>query len=300
MFNIKKLLPLFVIGALLIAGCGSKSSSSSSSTLAKVKEEKTIVAAAEGSRIGLAYLDKNNELTGYEVEVLKEAAKRAGYKIQFKQADFADIFAGVAAGRYQIGFGSMAKNPTREEKYTFTKVPHYYEPAAFAFPQGFLKKHPVKKIDDIGGLRTYLNPAKDDSWQRFAEAFNKKFPEKSILITYSNEKWSDFYRRLNAGEGIDILKTKESRIHLLEQNFGYHFDFVVLPQSEMDKVGKLTNPNSYFLFPKTEEGVKMAEDFDKAIDALQKDGTLSKLSMKFLGSDYSSKANYEKTHQVKK
>jgi ABC-type amino acid transport substrate-binding protein len=299
MFSIKKLLPLIVIVALLIAGCG-KSSSDTSSSLAPVKEQKNIVAATGGTKIGIAYFDENNELTGYEVEVLKEAAKRAGYKIQFQTAKSADILAGISAGRYQINFDTLSKTPAQEEKYTFTKVPHYYEPAAFAFPKGFLKKHPVKKIDDLGNLRTCLTSGKENSWQRFVEAFRKKFPEKAIQVTYTKEGWADFYRRLNAGDGIDVLKTKESRIHLLEQEYGYHFDFVVLPQSEMDKVGKLTNPNAYFMFPKTEEGAKMAADFDKAINEMQKDGTLSKLSIKFLGSDYSSKANYEKSHQVKK
>ena len=74
---------------------------------------------------------------------------------------------------------------------------------------------------------------------------------------------------------------------------------MVLPQAEMDKVGKLTNPNTYFVFPKTEEGAKMAADFDKAIAELQKDGTLSKLSKEFLGNDYSSQENYEKAHAKK-
>ena len=275
---------------LLLGGCGSSDNTTSPT------QKKTIVAATEGSMKGIAYMDKNNKLTGYEVEVLREAAKKAGYNIQFQTTEFASIFAGIDSGRYQIGFGSISKTPIREEKYNFTKVTNYYEPAVFAFPRGFLAKHPVKKVEDLGGLRTYLNPTKGNAWQQYVEAFNKLHPDSPIKVTYSDEGWAAYYRRLNQDDGIDVLKTNETRLYLLTQEYGYQFDFVVLPQTEMDKVGKLTNPNTYFVFPKTKKGAKMAADFDKAIEALQKDGTLSKLSKQFLGNDYSSKENYDKAH----
>lgn len=57
---------------LLLGGCGSSDNTTSPT------QKKTIVAATEGSMKGIAYMDKNNKLTGYEVEVLREAAKKAG------------------------------------------------------------------------------------------------------------------------------------------------------------------------------------------------------------------------------
>lgn len=290
----KKWIPLLLAGLLMLGGCGTQSADNS-----KAQGKKTIVAATEGTMKGIAYLDKDNKLTGYEVEVLKAAAKKAGYDIKFQTTEFASIFAGIDSGRYQIGFGSISKTPIREQKYNFTKVTHYYEPAVFAFPKGFLAKHPVKHIEDLGGLRTYLNPTKGNAWQQYVEAFNAKYPDNPIKVTMSDEGWAAYYRRLNSDDGIDVLKTNETRLYMLGKEYGYQFDFVVLPQSEMDKVGKLTNPNTYFVFPKTEEGAKIAADFDKAIAELQKDGTLSKLSKEFLGNDYSSQENYEKAHAQK-
>lgn len=293
MKNKWKFLPLLLVGLMLLGGCGSQSGEKAQSG------KKTIVAATEGTMKGIAYMDKDNKLTGYEVEVLKAAAAKAGYDIQFQTTEFASIFAGIDSGRYQIGFGSISKTPIREKKYSFTKVTHYYEPAVFAFPKGFLQKHPVNHVEDLGGLRTYLNPTKGNAWQQYVEAFNAKYPDKPIQVTYSDEGWAAYYRRLNSDDGIDVLKTNETRLYMLSKEYGYQFDFVVLPQAEMDKVGKLTNPNTYFVFPKTEEGAKMAADFDKAIAELQKDGTLSKLSKEFLGNDYSSQENYEKAHTKK-
>ena len=144
MKNKWKFLPLLLVGLMLLGGCGSQSGEKAQSG------KKTIVAATEGTMKGIAYMDKDNKLTGYEVEVLKAAAAKAGYDIQFQTTEFASIFAGIDSGRYQIGFGSISKTPIREKKYSFTKVTHYYEPAVFAFPKGFLQKHPVNHVEDLG------------------------------------------------------------------------------------------------------------------------------------------------------
>ena len=75
--------------------------------------------------------------------------------------------------------------------------------------------------------------------------------------------------------------------------YGYQYDYVGLPQPELDRANGLADPNHWLIFPKTEEGRLLAEQFDNAITKLQKDGTLSQISLQFLGKDYSSRENYE-------
>ena len=71
MKNKWKFLPLLLVGLMLLGGCGSQSGEKAQSG------KKTIVAATEGTMKGIAYMDKDNKLTGYEVEVLKAAAAKA-------------------------------------------------------------------------------------------------------------------------------------------------------------------------------------------------------------------------------
>ena len=46
--------------------------------------------------------------------------------------------------------------------------------------------------------------------------------------------------------------------------------------------------NTYFLFGKNEEGAALREDVDKALKEMKEDGTLTKLSIEYTGSDYNS------------
>ena len=82
-------------------------------------KKKTIVAATEGPWKELLTWIRIISWQATKLKVLREAAKKAGYNIQFQTTEFASIFAGIDSGRYQIGFGSISKTPIREEKYKF-------------------------------------------------------------------------------------------------------------------------------------------------------------------------------------
>lgn len=279
-------------GIAFMSGCGG-SGKDAQSTAASGK--KTVVAATEGMVRPVSYVDKDGNLTGYEVAVLKAIGQELGYNIKFEKTEFTSMFAGVNSGRYQVGFGNLSKTAKRQEQFAFTSISHYYEPAGFFVTHGLLEKHPIHKIEDLGGLKTDTN-SKGDSWQRFIEAFNAKFPDNPIKATYSDEDWGAYYKRLNSGE-IDVIKGAESRTKIYSDEYGYHFDFVSLPQSELDRANGLAAPEQWFVFRKTKDGEALAAEFDKAITKLRDNGTLSKLSIEYLGRDYSSKANYEKDHQ---
>ena len=72
---------------------------------------------------------------------------------------------------------------------------------------------------------------------------------------------------------------------------------VSLPQDEMDKVSNWQIHNKWFISPRQKKVARIAADFDKAIQSMLDDNTLSKLSKETLGNDYSNKANYDKAHQ---
>jgi len=286
---------LGLAAVLLMGGCGGKEEKKAT---APANNKKVIVAATEGMVRPLSYVDKQGNLIGYEVDVLKAAAKKAGYEIKFEKTEFTSVFAGVDSGKYQMGFGCLNKTKKRMEKYTYSTAVHNFEPSGFFVPKGFAEKHPIKKIEDLGGMKTMCN-AKGDSWHTFVDIYNKKFPNNKIIVQYSDEDWGAYYSRLNSG-AINLLKGMESRTKLYADEYGYKYDYISLPQSELDKVNGLADPYKWFIYAKTEEGKKLAAEMDKALVELSKDGTLSKLSIQHLGSDYSSEEAYNKMHQGNK
>lgn len=291
-------LALVTAVGVLAAGCGgSGGEKKEAAKEAPKKEAKVLTCATEAMVRPVSYVDKDNNIVGYEVDVLNAIGKKLGYEIKFEKTEFASVFAGVDSGRYDLAFGGINKTKARLEKYNFTNVTHYYEPAGFFVTKGLLDKHPINKIEDLGGLVTYANP-KGDSWQLFIEAFNKKYPDNPIKVNYSDEDWGAYYIRLNKGT-MDIIKGAESRLPIYAEVYGYNYDFVSLPQEEYDKVNGLAEPEQWFVFRKNEHGEKLAREFDKAITELRDDGTLSKISIKDLGNDYSSKENYAKRNKKK-
>jgi polar amino acid transport system substrate-binding protein len=80
------------------------------------------------------YLDANNKLVGFDVDLLNAVAKQAGYATTYRQADFAKIVPAVANGTYDIGMSSFTDNKLREKQVDF--VDYFTAGILWASPAG--------------------------------------------------------------------------------------------------------------------------------------------------------------------
>ena len=104
------LVGLAAVGTLV--ACSSKSSSKSSG-------KRTIEVATVGTTKPFTY-DKDGELTGYEIEVMREIFKGSDkYEINFNKTEWSSIFAGLDGDRYQIGVSNLSYDKKRAEKYLY-------------------------------------------------------------------------------------------------------------------------------------------------------------------------------------
>ncbi len=90
-----------------------------------------------------------NELSGFDIEVTKEVARRLGVEACFVTPNWDLIVAGSWADRWDISIGSMTITPPRMEKLYFSQ-PYYTTPAAF-----FVHKDNTifQKPSDLSGKR---------------------------------------------------------------------------------------------------------------------------------------------------
>ncbi len=65
------------------------------------------------------------QLTGYDIEVIKAVAKEAGWQLKFVQAPFDSIFPALDANRIDVIANQVTINPEREARYLFSK-PYTY------------------------------------------------------------------------------------------------------------------------------------------------------------------------------
>jgi polar amino acid transport system substrate-binding protein len=106
--------PLALVAVL--AGCGS-----AEATAAGTLQEGTIRVGTTSDTKPYAYAE-NGEYTGFDVEILEEAASRMDLTPEFVAQDFSAILPAVANGQVDVGVASISATAAREETVDFTDV----------------------------------------------------------------------------------------------------------------------------------------------------------------------------------
>ena len=106
---------------------------------------KTLVVAGNCAFPPMEFLTDKKVPTGYSIDYIHEIAKRANLKITFRDVAWDGIFAGLAAGNYDILASSTTITPERQQAFDFT-IPYYGAVQAVVMPKG-------KKLDSLAGLK---------------------------------------------------------------------------------------------------------------------------------------------------
>ncbi len=72
------------------------------------------------------FIDENNELTGFDVDVWKEIGKRVGKEVEFQTAEFSGLFGLLDTGKLTTIANQITVNEKRLEKYDFSEAYVYY------------------------------------------------------------------------------------------------------------------------------------------------------------------------------
>lgn len=97
-------------------------------SLERVKQAGKITFAMSGGYPPFNYFNDKDELTGFDVDIGKEVAKRLGVTYEPVTTDWNGILEGLRSGRYDGIFGSMAITEERLKAVEFTD-PYYYSGA---------------------------------------------------------------------------------------------------------------------------------------------------------------------------
>ena len=254
-----------------LAACGSSSagsadngSSTSASALEQVKKAGKIVFATEGTYAPFSYHDsETNELTGYDVEVAKAIAKEVGVKAEFAEGSFDSLLAGVDAKKYDTVADQISATDERKAKYDFTE-PYTYSYGVVVTTKDNPKG--VKSFDDVKGLKAAETGT--SNW-------NKTAQEKGATIVQVN----DF------GQAVDALTTGRADVTL---NDGLAvLDYLKQKPDANIKIAAKTEKTPAAQLPFRKGSDDLVKAVDDAIAKLQKDGTLTKISEKYFGEDFS-------------
>lgn len=115
------LLALVLLLAAALLGAGGAGAA------ARDGEQRTVVrVGTEGTYPPFTFHDpQTDELTGYDIEVVRAVADRAGWDLQYVEAPFDAIFPALDSGRIDVVANQVTINPEREARYLFS-TPYTY------------------------------------------------------------------------------------------------------------------------------------------------------------------------------
>lgn len=92
------------------------------------------------------FQDAKGAFVGFEIDLVNEAARRAGKTVQVDNIPFNGLFSAVQSNRIQIGISSITITPKRLESVSFAQ-PYYDSDQSLSV----LKSSSIAKLEDIAG-----------------------------------------------------------------------------------------------------------------------------------------------------
>lgn len=254
-------LAVFMLASVLTMAVSAKGSDD---LLKTIQERGTMIVGLEGDWAPWSYVDENDELTGYDVEVAKAIADKLGVEIQIVPGEWDGLFAGMDAGRYDMVVNGVEVTEERADKYDFS-TPYAYIRTALIVKGD---NDSIKTFEDLKGKKTANSIA--STYMNLAESYG--------ATCYGVSTLDETLTMVLQGRVDATLNAIVSFTDYMAQH----------PDSNL-KVVATTEDASNVAIPmrKGDETASLREAVNKAIDELREDGTLSELSIRFFGEDIS-------------
>ncbi|RFA36008.1 amino acid ABC transporter substrate-binding protein [Virgibacillus dokdonensis] len=238
----------------------------------EVKEKGELVVGTSGTLIAASYYDGEEEsedqLTGYDVEVMREVAKRLEVDISFEIMGIDSMLPAIKSGRIDVAANDIEATDKRKESFNFS------EPYKYSYSTMVVRKEDNSGIESLEDLKGKIaGGGATTIYSQIAEHFGAK------VKTYGNAPNEAYLRDVHNGRSDVIV------------NDYYLSKFGVAGFPEFD-----IHLHPDLKFHPTEQAVVIAKDADKftekindALAAMREDGTLSELAKKFYQEDASQK-----------
>jgi L-cystine transport system substrate-binding protein len=262
---------LLISAALLLSGCGNQEANNgaknngaknSTDLLTKIKEDGELRIGTEGTYPPFTFHDKNGELTGFDVEVAKEVAKRLGVKPVFMETQWDAMFAGLDAKRFDMIANQVGIRSDRQEKYDFS-IPYTTSAAVLLIHKD---NNNVKKFEDIKGLKS-------------AQSMTSNFAD--LARSYGAE----IVGVEGFNQAVELLSSK--RVDVTINDRLSVLDYLKQKPNAPIKVVATHKDASQsgLMFRKGNDS--LVEAVNQALQDMMKDGTYAKISEKWFGQDVS-------------
>ena len=250
---------LAVLGALTLSGvvltaCGNNDDAATGDSGTSSSDDVRVVKVGIGNAYNpFCYLDENEELAGYEYEVLKLVdEKLPQYEFSYEPTEFSNILVGLDTGSYDMGV-------------------HGFGWYVILGAEG----KDFKTLDDLAGKKVQVKTGGNVS--NLLEAYNKENPKKAVEIVYEDSENEQIVSNLTNGVYDAYINEKIDADQWVKQFDG-------LEQYGTNIFGDKADSGCYYLYTKDDE--QLEKDISAALQELHDEGETGKLSTEYLGEDY--------------
>lgn len=262
-FNVKKGIfskVLFIaLGAIMMLSLGACASNEKE----KSKDSKEVVVGLDNTFVPMGFLDEQNELIGFDIDLAKEAFKRAGYEPQFENIDWSMKEQSLNNGTVDCLWNGYSITDERRKKVAFSKPYLDNKQIAITMPE-----EPFKNIEDLKNQVVGTQAASSA-----LEAIEK---DKEFLANIKNKEPITYDTYDKALRDLEIGRTQA----------------VIGDEVLLKYYIKQRNPEKYKVLEGdlgTEkyavgfrvDDIKLREAIDKALDEIKEDGTFQQLEEKW-------------------
>lgn len=245
------------------AASGNPSPTTTNTALAELQKSGVLKVGTEGTYSPFTFHDPaNNQLTGYDIDVITAVAAKLGVKPQFAETKWDAIFAGLEAKRFDLIANEVSINPERQAKYDLS------DPYSVSYPVVIVKA--------------------DNSDITSVEAIKGKTTAQS-----ATSNWADFARKAGATvEPVDgftesVAAVKQGRVDATFNDNLAALEYFTTTKDTAVKIGFEVPDEKVTQAFALRKDSGLLEPINTALKELAADGTLAKIGEKYFGKDVS-------------
>lgn len=270
MINNKKI--TLIIGSILtvfvlFVSCNSKSPLDKNSVENTNSTKQVIKVGSSGGYFPFTFM-KDDKLQGFEIDVWNEIGKRAGYKVDFVTAGFSGLFGMLDTGKIDTIANQITITDQRKQKYLFAS-PYVYTGAQLVVKKGNDK---ITKLEDLKGKKVGVDLG--SNYEQLMRAYDKN--NEINIITYQG---SGATQDVMLGRIDALMIDKVSSLADIQEQ-----------KLDLQLAGDIVEPiQNAFPFVNNEKNKEILIKVNKAIEDMKADGTLEKISNKWVKTDITRK-----------
>ena len=264
--NYKRIIGLALCLILALGAFTGCSNNKNDNQLEAIKKAGKIVVGIEGTYPPFTYHDpETDELVGIDVELAKAIGEKLGVEVEFVEAAWESLLSGVDSGRLDTVINNVGVSDERKEKYDFSDTYLY-------IPKQVVVKgdnEEIKGVDDLNGKKVATSAT---------NAFNPWFESKGATV-------------------VAVDTSDEAASLLLSGRADFvNFDPLILksyldehPDADLKVAFSIPDTYEATAIPIRKGETELLDEINKALRELSEDGTLAKLSEKYVDGDYTQK-----------